>query len=124
MTSPVSVARPWKPERTRLSSSGPSQRICWPRSTPCKPADPIPHLALRTLSHQRMDSIRTHRRTRHNETRHDEPSRTKKGHINTMKRTSQHTTLAALLALALAPAPLAIGADSAEQAAIVKEKIQ
>jgi hypothetical protein len=41
-----------------------------------------------------------------------------------MKRTSQHTTLAALLALALAPAPLAVGADSAERAAVVKEKIQ
>ena len=41
-----------------------------------------------------------------------------------MKPPLRHTTLAALLALALAPAPLAIGADSAEQAAAVKEKIQ
>jgi len=42
-----------------------------------------------------------------------------------MKVTFQHTTtLAALLALALAPAPLAVGADSADRAAMVKEKIQ
>jgi chromosome segregation ATPase len=42
-----------------------------------------------------------------------------------MKDTFQRTTtLAALLALALAPAPLAVGADSAEKAALVKEKIQ
>jgi chromosome segregation ATPase len=36
----------------------------------------------------------------------------------------QTTTLAALLALALAPAPRAVGADSADRAAMVKEKIQ
>jgi chromosome segregation ATPase len=41
-----------------------------------------------------------------------------------MKISKQHTTLAALLALALAPAPLALGADSAQQAAMVKAKIQ
>ena len=41
-----------------------------------------------------------------------------------MKTSFQHTSLAALLAFALAPAPLALGADSAEQAAMVKEKIQ
>jgi chromosome segregation ATPase len=41
-----------------------------------------------------------------------------------MKASYQQTTLAALLALALAPAPLAVGADSAERAAMVKEKIQ
>lgn len=41
-----------------------------------------------------------------------------------MKTLSQSTGFAALLALALAPAPLALGADSAEQAAMVKEKIQ
>jgi len=41
-----------------------------------------------------------------------------------MKTSLQPTRLAALLALALAPAPLAVGADSAEQAALVKEKIQ
>ena len=36
----------------------------------------------------------------------------------------QHTTLAAMLALALAPAPFVIAADSAERATMVKEKIQ
>jgi chromosome segregation ATPase len=41
-----------------------------------------------------------------------------------MKTSMESTTLAALLALALAPAPLALGADSAEKAAMVKEKIQ
>ena len=41
-----------------------------------------------------------------------------------MKTSFHPTTLAALLALVLAPAPLALGADSAEQAAMVKEKIQ
>ena len=41
-----------------------------------------------------------------------------------MKTSLQSTTLAALLALALAPAPLAFAADSAQQAALVKEKIQ
>jgi septal ring factor EnvC (AmiA/AmiB activator) len=43
-----------------------------------------------------------------------------------MKTSSYHTTLAALLAFALAPAPFAIGAgaDSAERATIVKQKIQ
>jgi chromosome segregation ATPase len=41
-----------------------------------------------------------------------------------MKTSYQHTTFAALLALALAPAPLAVGADSADRAAMVKEKIQ
>ena len=39
-------------------------------------------------------------------------------------RFQQTTTLAALLALALAPAPLTFGADSADRAAMVKEKIQ
>jgi len=48
---------------------------------------------------------------------------TKKGQIN-MKGPLRHTTLATLLALTLAPAPLAVGADSAERAAAVKEKIQ
>jgi chromosome segregation ATPase len=42
-----------------------------------------------------------------------------------MKVTFQQTTaLAALLALTLAPAPRAVGADSADRAALVKEKIQ
>jgi len=41
-----------------------------------------------------------------------------------MKGPLRHTTLATLLALTLAPAPLAVGADSAERAAAVKEKIQ
>src|SRR6185503_1310068 len=41
-----------------------------------------------------------------------------------MKTSMESTALAALLALALAPAPLALGADSAEKAAMVKEKIQ
>jgi chromosome segregation ATPase len=41
-----------------------------------------------------------------------------------MKPSLRHTPLAVLLALALAPVPLAAGADSAEQAALVKEKIQ
>jgi chromosome segregation ATPase len=41
-----------------------------------------------------------------------------------MKTSFQHTSLAALLAIALAPAPVALAADSAEQAAMVKEKIQ
>lgn len=41
-----------------------------------------------------------------------------------MKPLIRNTPLAALLALALAPAPLAVGADSAERAALVKEKIQ
>jgi len=41
-----------------------------------------------------------------------------------MKTSFHSTTLSALLALALAPAPLALGADSAERAAMVKEKIQ
>jgi chromosome segregation ATPase len=42
-----------------------------------------------------------------------------------MKSIFQHTTtLAALLALPLIPAPLAFGADSADKAAMVKERIQ
>ncbi len=41
-----------------------------------------------------------------------------------MKNTFHLNTLAALLALALAPVPFARGAESAEQAALVKEKIQ
>ena len=41
-----------------------------------------------------------------------------------MKTFFHCTTLVATLALTLAPAPLAIGADSAERAAMVKEKIQ
>jgi chromosome segregation ATPase len=41
-----------------------------------------------------------------------------------MKTSMQHTTLAAMLALVLAPAPFVIAADSAERAAMVKEKIQ
>ena len=41
-----------------------------------------------------------------------------------MKTSIQHTTLGALLALALAPASLVNAADSAERAAMVKEKIQ
>jgi len=41
-----------------------------------------------------------------------------------MKTSFQSTTLAALLALALTPAPLLLGADSAEKAAMVKERIQ
>jgi chromosome segregation ATPase len=41
-----------------------------------------------------------------------------------MKTSKQHTTLATLLALALAPTPLAFGADSAQQAGVVKAKIQ
>ena len=41
-----------------------------------------------------------------------------------MKTLLKSNTYAAMLALALAPAPLAIGADSAEQAAVIKEKIR
>ncbi len=41
-----------------------------------------------------------------------------------MKKTFQQTTLTAMLALALLPGPALIAADSAERAAIVKEKIQ
>lgn len=41
---------------------------------------------------------------------------------HTMNTSLKYTMLAALLALA--PAPLALGADSAEQAALVKERIQ
>ena len=41
-----------------------------------------------------------------------------------MKTSLRHTALAAILALAWAPVPSAIGADSAERAAMVKEKIQ
>ena len=41
-----------------------------------------------------------------------------------MKTSLHSTTLTALLALTLAPAPFALGADSAEKAAMVKEKIQ
>jgi len=41
-----------------------------------------------------------------------------------MKTSFHSTTLSALLALTLAPAPFALGADSAERAAMVKEKIQ
>jgi chromosome segregation ATPase len=41
-----------------------------------------------------------------------------------MKTSFQSTTLAVLCALALTPAPLVQGADSAEKAAMVKEKIQ
>src|SRR5262245_39523361 len=41
-----------------------------------------------------------------------------------MKTSFQHTTLGVLLAVALAPASLVIAADSAELAAVVKEKIQ
>ncbi len=41
-----------------------------------------------------------------------------------MKTSFHSITLSALLALALTPAPLAFGADSAEKAAMVKEKIQ
>jgi chromosome segregation ATPase len=41
-----------------------------------------------------------------------------------MKTSFHHNLLAAVLALTLGPAPVAIAADSAERAAIVKEKIQ
>jgi hypothetical protein len=41
-----------------------------------------------------------------------------------MKTLRHQMTLATLLALTLTPAPLAIGADSADRAALVKEKIQ
>jgi chromosome segregation ATPase len=41
-----------------------------------------------------------------------------------MKTSFHSTTLSALLALALTPAPLALAADSAEKAAMVKERIQ
>lgn len=41
-----------------------------------------------------------------------------------MKTSCRHTALTAMLALALTPAPFAVGADSAEKAAAVKEKIQ
>lgn len=41
-----------------------------------------------------------------------------------MKTLFHPTTLSALLAIALAPAPLAFAADSAEKAAMIKEKIQ
>jgi chromosome segregation ATPase len=41
-----------------------------------------------------------------------------------MKTSFRRTTIAVMLALSLAPAPFAIGADSAERAAMVREKIQ
>jgi hypothetical protein len=41
-----------------------------------------------------------------------------------MRNSFLPTTLAALLALALAPTPPAVGADSAEKAALVKERIE
>ena len=51
-------------------------------------------------------------------------TKTRRERTHIMKTSYHSTTLAALLALALAPAPLTLGADSAEKAALVKEKIE